>query len=114
MSINPSQELHGMYASDHAFGADPTLLAAIGADTRGDGTIGFHKRGLFDEADKLPDEATGNVETDEVDVFSEVEGITVVPDRVVLDSFKHRSNEAGKSDLADKWMKQMGYKWDEE
>ena len=106
-----NEDIYGQYASDRILlGADDTHLVAAGADDRGDGKIGFHTPDtLFDEASRLPDEATGRI-PEEMNDLEAVEGFTVVSDEVALGGI-HETAKKSKKDLADEWMKEQGFTW---
>lgn len=110
--INPS---YGAYSSDYARGIveldenenppdkDDLLLK------RGDGTIGFHDKGLYDEEDtRIPDESDGKVqeqpnELDELELEVVDEAVdpssTVYPDQAGLDKLMGMDD-----DDAAKWL----------
>ena len=109
MAHIPKDDLYGQYASDKVLlGLQSDSLSQIGADSRGDGTIGFHNIGLFDETAVLPDEATGLIPEESNDLET-IEGLNVVPDKVVFSGLKEVTKKSKEDLLTEKWMKDNGY-----
>lgn len=122
----PSKPIVGQFPSDYAFNPniDTSVLKSTGADTRGDGSFGFHDQnegGLFDQVSSLPDLATGLKPSDVVNPYTELEDVHLVTEREVdecelivrglkMNADKSNAREVRDTALADEWLRQYGKK----
>ena len=115
MAKHPKNEIVGQYASDYFLHPNHPGLEddSLGVKTRGKGSVAFHhSQTLFDESDGTINEIDGRVRrvTGEDDLKA-VEGMSIVPDRMILGSLSRVRRGEPPIDPADEWMKKNGHKW---
>jgi hypothetical protein len=118
-----NHEIIGQYASDNFIHAGHPGLGVDqhGVATRGDGNIAMHHSAtLFDANEGEVDVATGRRHViGRDDHLTEVEGMAIVPDRIVLARDRaqraratREKNRASSSEhMADEWMRQNNLQW---